>query len=578
MIDNIFSYFSQIIAAKCKEIPELSEIPGFSIETPANKEFGDFSTNVAMLLVKTLKKNPRECAEIFIDDLKNNPYVESVNIAGAGFINWFVKKELWFELLENLLAKGSDYGKIPLDDHKAINIEYVSANPTGPMHAGHARGAVIGDALANLLNFAGYKVQKEFYINDAGTQADYLGESIFWRYQKIAGLDPNPLPVGRYPGEYLIPIAQEIYDKEGEKWLDKPQAEWLPFFRDYGINKIMKVIKEDMTQLSVHHDLFFSERSLEEPKEGNLVDEIINILTEKNMLYRGILTPPKGHTIEDWEPREQLLLKISDDEDELGAPLQKSDGTWTYFAKDIAYHYSKYKRGFKDQINIWGADHAGHVKRIKSAVSLVTDGNVNLDIKLCHMVNFVEDGQPVKMSKRAGTFITLNDLLESVGKDVVRFIMLSRKESAPLDFDFKTVLEESKENPVFYIQYAYARICSVMRHAKEMFGDSINTSAANLSLLKEPHELDLIRHLVNWPKTVMVASDHREVHRISFYLYELANLFHVMWSKGREGNHLRMLDKENKELSLARLQLNKAVDHVLKSGLSIIGVSLKEEM
>ena len=550
-----------------------------SVEPPRDKEHGDVATNVAMVFAKTLSVKPRDLAIKICNELDRNDYVAAVKVAGPGFINIKLVDEVWFKSLHFILKSEKDYGSSALGAGKKINIEYVSANPTGPLHAAHARGAVVGDALARLLMKTGYEVCKEYYINDAGSQVDILGKSTFLRYQEILGDDSIVIPEGHYPGAYLKDIAAEIVEKDGNKWLSKSVEERLDAFRKYSVQMMMEKVKADLNSLGIEMDIFSSEQSL---IQSGGVDSVLNILEDRELLYEGVLDPPKGKQSENWISRPQRLFKSTLFGDDVDRAIQKTDGSWTYFASDIAYHYDKYKRGFTEMIDIWGADHGGYVKRMQSAVNAVTFDEAKLDVKICQIVHMLRDGKPVRMSKRSGDFITIEDVVTAVGKDVIRFIMLTRKNDQVLEFDFDKVVEQSRDNPVFYVQYAHARCCSVLRNANiGNTGGSFEKSnfcSNNLSLLTDENELNVIKILTNWPRIIQGAAKAHEPHRIAFYLSDLAAAFHSLWNKGKEDEKLRFIVEDDKELSLARLSLVKAIAIVIASGLEVIGIEAVEEL
>ena len=550
-----------------------------NVEPPRDKEHGDVATNVAMVFAKTLSIKPRDLAIKICNELDRNDDVSAVKVAGPGFINIKLVDEVWFKSLHFILKSGKDYGSSALGAGKKINIEYVSANPTGPLHAAHARGAVVGDALARLLMKTGYEVCKEYYINDAGSQVDILGKSTFLRYQEILGDDSIVIPEGHYPGAYLKDIAAEIVEKDGNKWLSKSVEERLDAFRKYSVQMMMEKVKADLNSLGIEMDIFSSEQSL---IQSGGVDSVLNILEERELLYEGVLDPPKGKQSENWVSRPQRLFKSTLFGDDVDRAIQKTDGSWTYFASDIAYHYDKYKRGFTEMIDIWGADHGGYVKRMQSAVNAVTFDEAKLDVKICQIVHMLRDGKPVRMSKRSGDFVTIEDVVTAVGKDVIRFIMLTRKNDQVLEFDFDKVVEQSRDNPVFYVQYAHARCCSVLRNANiGNTGGSFEKSnfcSNNLSLLTDENELNVIKILTNWPRIIQGAAKAHEPHRIAFYLSDLAAAFHSLWNKGKEDEKLRFIVEDDKELSFARLSLIKAIAIVIASGLEVIGIEAAEEL
>lgn len=548
-------------------------------EPPRDPAHGDAATNAAMVLGGQAGMKPREFAEILATELKNLPIVENVEIAGPGFVNLRLSKAFWDHCLKDILEKGTAFGSSDMGKGQKKNVEFVSANPTGPMHIGHSRGAVFGDALASLLEKAGYEVTREYYINDAGAQVDVLARSVYLRYKEALGENIGQIPEGLYPGEYLIPVGKELAQKDAKKWLDKSEEEWLPVFRSFAINKMMDMIRDDLAALGIKFDVFSSERAL---VEAGKVDEVIEFLRAKGLIYEGVLEPPKGKLPDDWEPRPQTLFKATEFGDDVDRALKKSNGFQTYFASDMAYHLDKYRRGFDDMIDVWGADHAGYVKRMMAAVKALTDGKAKLDVKLCQMVNLMCNGEPMKMSKRAGRFVTLRDMVDAVGKDVMRFIMLTRKNDAHLDFDVEKVKEQSKDNPVFYVNYAFARARSVRRRAEEMFaGRDLSLQAlsqADFSLLTDEAELALIRQLAEFPRQIEIAAAAHEPHRIAYYLNDTAAAFHGLWNKGRDNTELRFLEQEKPELSLARLALVEATATVIQSGLDVFGVIPAEEM
>jgi arginyl-tRNA synthetase len=550
-----------------------------NVEPPRDKGHGDVATNVAMIFSKKLSIKPRDLAIKICNELDRNDEVSAAEVAGPGFINIKLVDEVWFKSLHFILKSGKDYGSSTLGTGKKINIEYVSANPTGPLHAAHARGAVVGDALALLLKKTGHEVCKEYYINDGGSQVDILGQSTFLRYKEVLGDDSIVIPDGHYPGAYLKDIALEIVDKDGDKWLSKGVEERLDAFRKYSVQMMMEKVKADLNSLGIEMDIFSSEQSL---IQSGGVDGVLKILEERELLYEGVLDPPKGKQSENWISRPQRLFKSTLFGDDVDRAIQKTDGNWTYFASDIAYHYDKYKRGFTEMIDIWGADHGGYVKRMQSAVNAVTFNEAKLDVKICQIVHMLRDGKPVRMSKRSGDFVTIEDVVKAVGKDVIRFIMLTRKNDQVLEFDFDKVVEQSRDNPVFYVQYAHARCCSVLRNADiGNNGGSFEKSNFcnnNLSLLTDENELNVIKILTNWPRIIQGAAKAHEPHRIAFYLSDLAAAFHSLWNKGKEDEKLRFIIEDDKELSSARLSLIKAIAIVIASGLEVIGIEAAEEL
>ncbi len=582
---NLFDHYRRHVAAVLDGLIAEGALPAgldtdrVTVEPPREAAHGDLTTNAAMVLAKPAGMKPRDLAELVAARLRSAPHVVEVAIAGPGFINLRLDDAFWHERLAEILRTGPSYGNAEEGRGGAVNVEYVSANPTGPLHVGHGRGAVFGDALAALLEKAGHKVTREYYINDAGAQVDVLARSAYLRYREALGERVEAIPEGLYPGEYLVPVGRRLAERDGGKWLDVPEETWLPEIRAFAIAEMIALIREDLAALGVRHDVFTSERTL---VEAGKVQTSLDDLAARGLIYKGVLEPPKGKTPEDWEPREQTLFRATQFGDDVDRPLQKSDGSWTYFATDVAYHRDKYERGFNSMIDVWGADHGGYVKRMTSAVKAVSGGAAELDCKLCQMVNLLDDGKPVKMSKRAGTFVTLREVVEEVGKDVVRFIMLTRKNDAHLDFDLAKVLEQSKDNPVFYVQYAHARICSVFRHASEFLtADEMGPEAlagADLARLDSPLELGLIKTMAVWPRIVDGAAEAHEPHRLAFYLYDLANQFHVLWTKGKEDTSLRFLMPEDRAFTLTRLALLKGVAFVIASGLAVFGVTPVEEM
>lgn len=561
-------------------VPQDASVAGISLETPKDPTHGDLATNAAMVLAKPAKLPPRALAERIVPLIASDPYVEKVEIAGPGFINLTLTRAFWPSVLRMVLEQGDAFGRSAIGKGQAVNVEYVSANPTGPMHVGHCRGAVFGDALANLLAFAGYDVTREYYVNDAGAQVDVLARSAYLRYREALGEDIGDIPEGLYPGEYLKPVGEQLASNHGRDLLDMPESEWLPLVRSTALKAMLTMIEDDLAQLGIRHDVFFSERSLIEGEDE--VGETIAELKSRGLVYEGRLPPPKGRIDEEWEDREQLLFRASDYGDDQDRPLVKSDGSYTYFASDIAYHYDKFRRGFKSMIDVWGADHSGHIKRMQAAISALTDGNADLDVKVCQLVRLFRAGEPVKMSKRAGTFVTLRDVVDEVGAGPVRFMMLYRKNDAPLDFDFAKVTEQSRDNPVFYVQYAHARASSVLRNVGETFADLCVTEdalvRADLTRLNDDAEIALIRRLTQFPRIVEGAAQAHEPHRIGFYLYDLAGDFHGLWNRGKDLPQLRFIYGTDRELTRARVALVAATKRVLALGLGILGVEAMHEL
>lgn len=583
---NIFKTFEK----KIKNLLEQSDIKDknssfldtdrVTVEAPRDPSHGDLSTNAAMVLSKAVGNNPRALAEQIATLIENDNDVASVSVAGPGFINLRLTDDFWRKNLITMIENGRSYGRSKLGDGKKVNVEYVSANPTGPMHVGHCRGAVIGDVLANLLSFAGYEVVKEYYINDAGGQIDVLARSVLLRYREALGEDIGSIPEGLYPGDYLVPLGKTLADEYGPSLLDMPEDSLLPLIKDRAIDAMMQMIRDDLAALNIHHDVFFSERTLH-ADDAKAIRSAINDLTLNGFVYKGTLPPPKGQVPEDWENREQTLFRSTEVGDDQDRPLVKSDGSYTYFAADVAYFRNKYDRHFDEMIYILGADHGGYVKRLEAVAKAVSGGKAKLTALLCQLVKLFRDGEPVRMSKRAGSFVTLRDVVDEVGRDPVRFMMLYRKCDAPLDFDFAKVTEQSKDNPVFYVQYASARCYSTFRQAQETMdleNPSRELMIAHIDRLTDESEIAVIRKLAEYPRIIEQAAQHQEPHRLAFYLYDLASTFHGHWNKGKENADLRFIKLNDRELSLARLGLIQAVSDVLSSALDIIGADAPTEM
>ena len=557
------------------ELPEKLDLAAITAEPPRDSAHGDIATNAAMVLARAAGRKPRDIADALLPRLIANPDVVSGAVAGPGFINLKIADGFWRERLRDCLRDGVAYGDSTMGAGHKVNVEYVSANPTGPLHVAHARGAVVGDALANLLIKAGYAVTKEYYINDAGAQVDTLGRSTYLRYREALGESIGEIPDGLYPGEYLKEIGAAIAARDGARWIGKPEADWLPAMRDFAIATLMAEIKADLETMGVTMDVYSSERAL---VDSGAVDRAFQDLARQDLIYQGRLEPPKGKKPDDWEDREQTLFRATRFGDEVDRPLKKSDGSWTYFANDIAYHHDKYRCGFADMIDVWGADHAGYIKRMKSAVQAITERKGELDVKVCQLVRVMKNGELVRMSKRAGSFVTLRDLLDEVGPDVVRFTMLTRKNDAPFDFDLVKATEQSRDNPVWYVQYGHARTRSVMRQAAAAGIATDGLADAPLDRLSDEGELAMVRLIAQWPRTIEAAAAAHEPHRIAFYLYDLAAAFHAHWNRGREEPGLRFVVEGQAELSRARLALVQAIGFVIGSGLKVFGVTPVEEM
>ncbi|CEJ13379.1 Arginine--tRNA ligase [bacterium YEK0313] len=549
------------------------------VEAPRDASHGDLATNAAMVLSKEAGLKPRDLADKLVARLAGLPDVAKAEIAGPGFINLSLKASVWPQVLKAAIAAGDAYGRSAIGGAAKVNVEYVSANPTGPMHVGHCRGAVFGDALANLLAAAGYDVTREYYINDAGAQVQVLGRSAYLRYREALG-ETVTIPEGLYPGDYLKPVGAALAQKYGQSLHNAPEEEWLPICRDAAIEAMMGEIRDDLAALNVRHAVFSSERALQVPTDK--VKAAIDTLRAQGDVYEGVLERPKGADAEDWEEREQTLFRATAFGDDVDRPLMKSDGSYTYFASDIAYHKDKADRGFLDQIDVWGADHGGYVKRMQAALKAITSGRASLDVKLVQLVRLFRGGEPVRMSKRSGDFVTLREVVDEVGRDVVRFMMLFRKNDATLDFDLAKVLEQSKDNPVFYVQYAHARCRSILRNAQEAMPDLDLSpgmlAKAPVELLDDAGEVAIIQRLAQYPRLIEAAAQAHEPHRVAFYLYELAADFHSQWNRGKDSPHLRFIMENDRKTTTARLALVQGIVTVLKSGLAILGVEAVEEM
>lgn len=579
---DIFALFTtRVTEALLADHPELGAdlLSRVVVEPPRDASHGDLSTNAAMVVAKPLGRNPRDVAAALIERLKSDTDVTSVEVAGPGFINFRLATPILHKVLKAVGEQKGDFGKSNLGKGERVNVEYVSANPTGPMHVGHTRGAVFGDALASLMAYSGYEVAREYYINDAGGQITILAQSTLLRYREALG-ETIEIPPGLYPGDYLVPVGQALKAEFGDSLLSKPEHEVLPLVKDRVLAAMMELIKSDLARLNIHHDVFFSERTLH--GQGGDIQTTLDWLREQGMVYEGRLEAPKGKAPEDWEDREQTLFRAKDYGDDTDRALIKSDGSYTYFAADIAYHRNKYLRGFKHMVNVLGADHSGYVKRLQAAVKAVSHGEADIDVRICQLVRLLKNGEPFKMSKRSGDLVTLADVVEEVGADATRFMLLFRRNDASMDFDFAVVKEQTRDNPVFYVQYAHARACSIFRKAGlEVPGLDFSAPAlanAEVELLTSPADLELIRLLAAWPRTVSAAAIAHEPHRIAFYVHDLAAAFHGFWAKGNDDHSLRFVNPADPKLTLARLALVDAVRQVIRNGLGILGVSAPEEL
>lgn len=558
------------------DLPEGLDMAAVTVEPPRDPAHGDMATNAAMVLAKPAGKKPREIADALAELLRQDPRITAAEVAGPGFLNMRIAAENWQNVVRNALNEGADYGRSTLGARQKVNVEFVSANPTGPMHVGHTRGAVFGDALSALLDFAGYDVTREYYINDGGAQVDVLARSAYERYREANGLEPQ-IVEGLYPGDYLIPVGQKLKEKYGTSLIDQPESVWLNDVRDFATAEMMAMIREDLAMIGVEMDVYSSEKAL---YGTGRIEAAIARLQDEGLIYEGVLEPPKGKTPEDWEPREQTLFRSTLHGDDVDRPVKKSDGAWTYFAPDIAYHWDKIDRGFDQLIDIFGADHGGYVKRMTAAVRALSGGRVPLDIKLIQLVKLFKNGEPFKMSKRAGTFVTLRDVVEQAGPDVTRFHMLTRKNDAALDFDFDKVLEQSKDNPVWYVQYASARVNSVLKRAGDLGVDTSDAALAKADLSKLDHqaELDLAKKVAEWPRIIEISARANEPHRIAFFLYDLASDLHSLWSRGNDELSLRFVQEGDLTATAAKIALARAVGVVISAGLGILGVKPATEM
>ena len=560
-------------------LPAELDMSKISVEPPREASHGDISTNAAMVLSKAANMKPRDIAKHLAARLGALDAVASAEIAGPGFINLILTPDKWREVLAEILIAGIDYGDSDFGGGAKVNVEYVSANPTGPLHVAHARGAVIGDTLANLMTKAGFDVTTEYYINDAGAQVEALARSAHLRYREALGEDIGVIPEGLYPGEYMIPVGTALLAEYGDAYKDADETAWLPVFRDFAIDRMMDAVKTDLAALGIEQDVFTSERAL---VDAGAVEELLATLDTKGLIYTGVLEQPKGKKTQDWEPRPQMLFRATEFGDDVDRPMKKSDGTWTYFANDIANHLDKFKRGFPIMIDIFGADHGGYVNRMKAAVTAMSSGEADLEIKLCQMVHLKKNGEPMRMSKRAGNFVTLRELVDEVGRDVVRFIMLTRKQDSQMEFDLDKALEQSRDNPIFYVQYAHARCRSVLRNAATLIAECELTWSAlarvDMTALNDPAEMEMIKLMAGWPRLIESAAEAREPHRVAYYLQDLAECFHTLWNKGKDDARLRFIHEDDTARTLARLALVQGVATVIASGLKICGVTPVEEL
>ena len=588
LLSNIFAEMLERVRAANEALIAAGVLPQgidqsrITVEPPRDTGHGDMATNAAMVLAKDAGRKPRDLAELIAEKLRSDSLVAKIEIAGPGFINLTLRPAAWLDALQAAVRLGRDYGRSDIGDGAPVNVEYVSANPTGPMHIGHCRGAVFGDALANLLVVSGFKVTREYYINDAGMQVDLLARSAFLRYREALGEKIAAIPDGLYPGDYLKPVGAALAAEYGESLAKQSETSWLPVVRDKAVAMMMDGIRADLAALNVKPDVFYSERSLLWAAEDQ-VEATIESLRARGYVYEGRLPPPKSAPAEDWEDREQTLFRSTSFGDDIDRPLKKSDGSYTYFASDIAYHRSKLERGFRTLIDVWGADHGGYIKRMQAAVAALSDCRAQLDVKIVQLVKLLRAGEPVKMSKRAGEFVTLREVVDEVGRDAVRFMMLFRKNDAVLDFDLVKVLEQSRDNPVFYVQYGHARAQSVFRNARTAFPDipediaKLAESSA-LARLSDPAELALMRQIALYPRILSGAASTHEPHRIAFYLFDLASEFHALWTLGNASPHLRFIIQNDRQLTEARLVLVQGVAAVLASGLALLGVEAPNEM
>ncbi|MDE0306244.1 MAG: arginine--tRNA ligase [Albidovulum sp.] len=577
---DIFSEIRNIVIENLSEIASSDSLiidpSRISVERPRDPTHGEIATNAAILAAKSANRKPRELAEFVAEKLLSDDRIAAADVAGPGFINLKLKEEAWLSVIPAILKSGAEFGRSTIGRNRRVCVEFVSANPTGPLHVGHARGAIFGDALSRLLEFVGFRVTREYYVNDGGAQVDSLARSVHLRYREANGFAVE-FDANSYKGEYLGKLGRDLEAKYGEKFVDAPEHEWIGLFRGAAVGAMMELIRKDLESLGIEMDVYFSEKSL---YGTGIIETTLNTLRERDLIYEGVLEQPKGKLIEDWEPRKQTLFRSTAHGDDVDRPICKSDGSWTYFAPDIAYHYDKIKRGFDELVNIFGSDHSGYTKRMKAAVAALSDGRVAFDIKLIQMVRVMEDGRAATMSKRAGEFVQLREAIEAVGCDVARFVMLTRKNDAPLDFDFAAVKEKSKDNPVFYVQYAHARICSVLRKAEQEGFDVSDTAlaSADLSTLRHPFESALVRRMAEWPRVVESAANSHEPHRIAYFLQNLASDLHGLWAQGNATASLRLLQRGEIATSTAKLALVRSAAIVFSCGLGILGVTPIQEM
>ncbi|MBM9595001.1 arginine--tRNA ligase [Roseitranquillus sediminis] len=572
---NLFSDIRHVVVETLDAMVAEGALPNgldygpVSVEPPRDPAHGDMATNAAMVLSKAAGEAPRAIAEKLAERLSQESRIASTEVAGPGFLNLRLVPGVWADVVTEALDAGRSFGHSGFGAGLKVNVEFISANPTGPLHVGHVRGAVFGDALASLLTFSGYNVTREYYINDGGAQVDTLARSVYLRYLEAHGREVA-FEEGTYPGNYLVPVGEALRERVGDRYVDQPEEVWLDEVRTFATDAMMEMIREDLSALGVRMDVFFSEKSL---YGTGKIEAALKLLESRGLIYEGTLDPPKGKALDDWEPREQTLFRSTSHGDDVDRPVRKSDGSWTYFAPDIAYHHDKIERGFEELIDIFGADHAGYVKRMRAAVSALSDGAVPLDVKLTQLVRLFQNGEPYRMSKRAGNFVTLREVVDEVGPDVTRFHMLTRKNDAPLDFDFAHVTEQSKDNPVFYVQYAHARVRSLWRKA-----EAAGIMSTDVPLLEDEAEFAVAKKIAEWPRLVEIAARTHEPHRIAFYLYDLASDFHALWNRGNDRPELRFIHEDDEARSSGKMALARAVAVVISAGLDILGVTPAEEM